>query len=147
MNDIKMAQVEAGEEAVIERLRAKGLLPPGDRIPLQASTVSGGEGVVFGHSMPERIWLVCTDRQSGIDPSWYREMGNVHTDVEYVRADIAVPKADKTIYEAKLLGFAKDDRVRLCQTCYQRAVEDDMLIFSCVLPPLPTVEQPEEARD
>lgn len=28
MDDIQMAQVEAGEKAVVERLRKKGLLPP-----------------------------------------------------------------------------------------------------------------------
>ena len=30
MNDIQMAQVEAGEKAVVERLRRKGLLPKHD---------------------------------------------------------------------------------------------------------------------
>lgn len=34
--------------------------------------------------MPSSIWLVVTDRKSGIDPSWYTEQGNEHTDTEYV---------------------------------------------------------------
>lgn len=39
MNDIQRAQVEAGEAAVIERLRAKGLLPQADAPKGEVETV------------------------------------------------------------------------------------------------------------
>lgn len=54
----------------------------------------------------------------------------------------AVPAAPQRLYEAKLLGFGENDRIKLCGACHTRAVEDDFVIFSCALPlPAPPVAE------
>lgn len=43
-------------------------------------------------------------------------------------------EACKSEFEAKLLGFGDDDRVKLCARCLLQAIEDNLVIFSSGIP-------------
>lgn len=38
------------------------------------------------------------------------------------------------LFEAKLLGFVGEDRLKLCEPCLRRAMAEDFVIHSCALP-------------
>lgn len=87
--DIKMAKVIAGESAVVERLRAKGLLPEEGSGLGGDKTESTTVGAVRDKSVtdaPERVWVMAGDHGSHL--TGFREKPESWTSYEYVRADL-----------------------------------------------------------
>lgn len=85
MDDIQRAQVEAAENAVVERLRAKGLLPPVDDdfvLVMQPTTElvfqdENGTGtqspfvaLYVDGVQRDKVWAYL-DRAQGADGGWY----------------------------------------------------------------------------
>ena len=45
-------------------------------------------------------------------------------------------------FEAKLLGFEDDWRIRLCEPCLKQAIASDFVVFSCAAPSTPVLHWP-----
>lgn len=97
---------------------------------VSGSTVSGGEA-------PERIWVAEFEQPMMPHSKRYWQQVVFQGATEYVRADMATP-ADA---EMKLLLGANANYLRIIEELQKRIIE------LLKVTPLPTVEQPEEAKD
>lgn len=108
------------------------------------------------------ICMRCADRSSFSTPTqiegsqrWWHFFAGSKTDKYPCEAAAllgipaiseAAPERSQAEYEAKLLGFGDADRIRLCRPCIERAIGDDLVIFSSGIPCFATTPPDAEAR-
>lgn len=63
----------------------------------------------------------------------FTKQGRAYVEADHL-TDLEVPPALQHLFDAKLLGFGDADRVRLCESCLNRAIGDDLVVHSSSVP-------------